>query len=572
MDERDTRNGWQHGLLAIQATNVTGVRDEAGRWVAEALGADKPDAVLRTPHNPVTDACVTQGTRDIPLERGHRRSLHHRHDVTGGRTVTVSQTRPPFRGWHTDADPTDLLDLTRGRDVRSTIPRIATATVVHGERQRVEERLRLLEAVVAQATDMVIITEAAPLDEPGPRIVYVNETFIQTTGYTSAEVVGRSPRLLQGPGTDRAPLDALRAALTHHAPARVEVCNYRKDGTPFWSEMSVAPVADSHGAVTHYVSVQHDVTARRADEAALRALRRHNTAILAAAAEGIVGLDRAGCATFVNPAAAAILGYRGEEMVGRPLHALIHHTRADGSPYPPAACPIYAALTDGAARHVADEVFWRKDGSPVPVEYRSTPLDEEGAVVGAVLTFQDVTARRAAEEALRRQATHDALTGLSTGTVLRDRTEQALRLATRDGSPLALLLLDLDGFKRVNDTRGHDAGDHLLRVVADRLRATLRAPDTVARLGGDEFAVLLPGDTAEGATEAARSLLAALAAPVALEKQRVNVVASVGIALFPAHGVDAAGLLRHADAAMYTAKRAGGGYALAAGATENRDA
>jgi len=313
----------------------------------------------------------------------------------------------------------------------------------HGELERRcdAERLRLLEAVVAQATDIVIITEAAPLDVAGPRIVYVNDAFTRVTGYTAGEVIGRTPRLLQGPGTDRAPLDTIRAALTRRESASVEVCNYRKDGTLFWSDMTVAPVADGSGVITHFVSVQ-----------------------------------------------------------------------------------------------------------------------------------RDVTERHAAAAALRHQALHDTLTGLPNRALLRDRLEHGLHLAQRDGVPLALLLLDLDGFKRVNDTRGHDVGDLLLQVVADRLRVTLRAADTVGRLGGDEFAALLPGATTAGATEAARALLSALAAPVALGGQTVVVGASVGIALFPAHGADAATLLRRADAAMYAAKRAGGGYALAAGDAAREDA
>ena len=287
--------------------------------------------------------------------------------------------------------------------------------------QEAEERLRLLESVVVNANDAVLITEAWPFDQPGPRIVYVNEAFTRTTGYTSAEVLGRTPRLLQGPNSDRAALDTLRAALEGRQAVVVEVLNYRKDGTEFWVELSIVPVADAAGYITHWVSVQRDVTPRRQTDA------------------------------------------------------------------------------------------------------------------------------------LRHQALHDALTDLPNRTLLHDRVALALRAAERAAeraaTPLALLLFDLDHFKEVNDTLGHHAGDQLLRAVAIRLVGTVRASDTVARLGGDEFAVLLPTADAEAAITAASTLLAALEPPFLVEGQRLEVGASIGVAVAPAHGADAAALLQHADVA-----------------------
>ncbi len=167
-----------------------------------------------------------------------------------------------------------------------------------------------------------------------------------------------------------------------------------------------------------------------------------------------------------------------------------------------------------------------------------------------------------AADALEHLALHDALTGLPNRTLLHDRLAHALRLVERDATALALLLLDLDRFKAVNDTLGHQAGDALLQQVAARLQGALRISDTVARLGGDEFAVLLPGADRDGAVQATQTLLAALVAPVRLEGQTVQVGASIGVALAPAQGREAAVLLRHADRAMYVAKRGGSGYAV----------
>jgi len=179
---------------------------------------------------------------------------------------------------------------------------------------------------------------------------------------------------------------------------------------------------------------------------------------------------------------------------------------------------------------------------------------------------QEAEAARAqavdAADALQHQALHDALTDLPNRTLLYDRLAHTLRLVERDASSLALLLLDLDRFKVVNDTLGHQAGDALLQQVAARLRDAVRSSDTVARLGGDEFALLLPRTDRDGAVRATQTLLAALVAPLTVEGQTVHVGASVGIALAPAQGREVAALLRHADVAMYVAKRGGSGYAV----------
>ena len=170
--------------------------------------------------------------------------------------------------------------------------------------------------------------------------------------------------------------------------------------------------------------------------------------------------------------------------------------------------------------------------------------------------------RRHAEVVLEHRALHDALTDLPNRVLLLERVQQAIVVARRHSGYLALLMLDLDRFKEVNDTLGHHAGDEVLRQMGQRLQATLRESDTVARLGGDEFAILLPQTDAAGAGLAARKILQAMETPFQVEEQAVPLNSSVGIVLFPAHGDSAEVLLRHADVAMYEAKRAGGGYAI----------
>jgi len=178
-----------------------------------------------------------------------------------------------------------------------------------------------------------------------------------------------------------------------------------------------------------------------------------------------------------------------------------------------------------------------------------------------VVGYQQRTQRQAADNA--HQALHDALTGLPNRTMLRDRTDQAIHQADRELVPAALLLLDLERFKEVNDTLGHHYGDQLLVQVGERLLAALRQVDTVARLGGDEFAVLLPRiETGEGAVAVARKLQATLAQPFLLEGLALDVEASIGVALYPDHGADPDELLQHADIAMYVAKETHAGFVL----------
>ena len=177
-----------------------------------------------------------------------------------------------------------------------------------------------------------------------------------------------------------------------------------------------------------------------------------------------------------------------------------------------------------------------------------------------VWLLRDVTSRERAEAELREQALHDALTGLPNRTLFNDRLRSAIAVAQRQNAPLSLLLLDLDGFKAVNDTWGHHAGDLVLVEIAARLSGSLRESDTAGRLGGDEFVLLLPATPLLGAIEAARALIDFIVAPIMIEGKQLTVGASIGIAVFPSHGRDADVLLAAADSAMYDAKHSGGGY------------
>ncbi len=273
--------------------------------------------------------------------------------------------------------------------------------------------------------------------------------------------------------------------------------------------------------------------------------------------EGVYGVDVEGNCTFCNPVALRLLGYRDvSEVLGKNMHDLIHRERPSAC-HAPESCKLNS-YQDGLPVHEDNDFFCRANGECIPVEYRSHPLYSEGTVVGAVVTFSDITIRKRTQEQVWHQANYDALTGLPNRNLFHDRLDQAVAQANRGNGKVALLFMDLDGFKEVNDSLGHAAGDLLLKEAAHRLAQCIRESDTVARIGGDEFTVILPH--AEQMVEArtvAGKILEQLRAPFNLEGHEVSVSASIGIATYPDGSDSAAALIKHADAAMYRAKESG---------------
>jgi diguanylate cyclase (GGDEF)-like protein/PAS domain S-box-containing protein len=287
-------------------------------------------------------------------------------------------------------------------------------------------------------------------------------------------------------------------------------------------------------------------------------LMRDNEAMISAAGEGIFRSDLKGRITYANPTALEMLGYSAPDVLGRRAHELIHHTRPNGTPYPACECPAATSLRQGTTQRVTDELFWHKDGSSVPVDYTVAPIREGGRIVGAVTVFDDVTHQRQMKEQLRHQADHDSLTGVYNRRRLEAEISGQMSYAQRYSHPGALLLMDLDSFKFVNDSYGHPVGDRLLCDVAGIVVARVRETDVVARIGGDEFAVLLREADEAAAVEVAKELIAAIR-----DQSGLSVGASFGIAPFDGTGERTPDeLLIAADVALYEAKEAGGGSAM----------
>ncbi len=297
------------------------------------------------------------------------------------------------------------------------------------------------------------------------------------------------------------------------------------------------------------------VVERKQGEDELRRLSRQNELLLDAAGEGIYGLDADGRATFVNPAAARMLGGRPADLVGRHAHELVHGA---STRHAADECRTLRALREAEVQRVENDVFVGADGESFPVAYIATPLLEGAEVVGAVVTFNDVSERKRVEGQLQYLADHDALTGLYNRRRFEEEVLAHVDQAARYGTSGAILTLDLDDFKYVNDTFGHAAGDAVVRGVADLLRGNLRTSDLIARLGGDEFAVLLRQVDLAGARVVAEDLRERVRRfPLGTGGAPLRVTTSIGLTAVGDRQVTGQELLVEADVALYEAKEGG---------------
>ena len=342
------------------------------------------------------------------------------------------------------------------------------------------------------------------------------------------------------------------------APQRFERTDEDPQGQPRHSIVSYLPDADAHGVVTGLFVQVTDITERKRMENELFDEKERVRLTLQAIGDAVVCSDAKGMVTYLNPVAERLTGWQAFDAAGHTVDEVVSLRSPDNDE--PLATTLRAAIQRGVATYpVRGVLLHRTNGRRFQVEETASPItDRHGTVTGAVAVLRDVTEAVAMAERMSHLAQYDALTDLPNRVLLQDRAQLAMAQARRDGKSLAVMYLDLDGFKEVNDRLGHDVGDVLLVQFAQRLQAAVRASDTVCRQGGDEFVVLLPGlDGLEPACLVARKILAACDAAFDLAGQPVRVGVSGGIALFPQHGSTFDELSRHADGAMYAAKRGG---------------
>lgn len=552
---------------------------------------------------------------------------------------------------------------------------ISTRKATEHRLQRAEEQFR---ALVEQALAGIYI-----LQDNG--FCYVNPRFAEIFGYTQREAQACTVDDFVHPDDRTLVQENIRRRLE----GEVEDLHYRfrgirRDGTLI--HVHVHGTRTEHDGRPAILGVLLDVTEQHASEQALRASEQRLREITGQLPTGLFVSDLRGRLTFMNPAAEALLGWREEELIGHDVHAAFHQSAPDGAVLAVDDCPVVRATREGRVfEHHADH-FRHKDGTWVPVAIKAAPLRHDGAVIGAVTHFHDISERleyqraleeeeeryrmlfnsgkdallvttvdgdgrlqpfseinhvacewlgygrdellaltpydldapentppvaelvegliadravlaermlvtrsgerlpvelnlhlfefkgrrmlfanardirerKEAEARIHRLAHYDHLTGLPNRLLLAERMDQALAQAQRHRRQLAVLFIDLDGFKPINDRYGHDTGDELLQLIAGRLHDSVREGDTVCRWSGDEF-ILVLSEIADGADaeRVATKVLEAVARPAVLSTAEVRVSASIGIALYPEDATDRDGLVTRADGAMYEAKHGG---------------
>jgi len=306
--------------------------------------------------------------------------------------------------------------------------------------------------------------------------------------------------------------------------------------------------------------MKEEIESRKRTEQELSAEKQRAQITLASIGDAVIATDVEGAVTYLNPVAERMTGWSSREADGLPVEQVFRIvSESEGRPLPVAVKTVLATGRPHRRFGAMQAALINRAGGRCPIEESAAPLvDHEGAMSGAVLVFHDVSEARKLANEMAHQATHDGLTGLPNRSLLNDRLDKALALAAREKSKLALMFLDIDHFKNVNDTLGHDVGDELLKNIARELQQVVRNSDTVSRQGGDEFIVLLQGVHDKLApAEVARKLIERVSAVRRVGPHEVHVSGSIGIAVFPEDGGSAEALTKNADSAMYHAKSLG---------------
>jgi diguanylate cyclase (GGDEF)-like protein/PAS domain S-box-containing protein len=304
--------------------------------------------------------------------------------------------------------------------------------------------------------------------------------------------------------------------------------------------------------------ILRSVIERKAGEEAFFMEKERAQVTLNSIGDAVLSTDIAGNVTYLNLVAERMTGWSCQDAIGRPLAEVFRIV--DGATRAPAPNPMARAVReDKTVSLTANCILIRRDGFESAIEDSAAPIhDRAGQVTGAVIVFHDVSAARAITQKMAHLAQHDFLTDLPNRMMLSDRVANAIALARRHGKQRAVLFLDLDGFKHINDSLGHPIGDKLIQSIALRLVACVRSSDTVSRQGGDEFVILLSEiEHAKDAARSAEKMLLALAAPHSIAGRELHITASIGISVYPDDGPDAETLVRCADTAMYHAKDKG---------------
>jgi diguanylate cyclase (GGDEF)-like protein/PAS domain S-box-containing protein len=418
-------------------------------------------------------------------------------------------------------------------------------SIIHDvtERKRAEKALLESEEKYRNIFDFASVGIYQSTDDG--RIITANETLARILGYQTVD------ELLQRNMTTDIYFDGghRTTLIGKYGPLGVagdlEVLWKRKDGTPIWIQLNCHAIRGNTDESAYYEGFVHDVDERKKAEETMR----NQSAAMGASMDGIAIIDADGTFVYMNDAHARLYGYRSsEELMGRRRSTV--YEESEEQRFIEEIVPFFQRT----GRWRGEVIGRRRDGSTFPQEISLAPL-QNGNMVSVV---RDITERTYAEEQIRHLAYHDALTGLPNRLLFKDRLTVALNRAQRDQTSLGVLFLDLDHFKYINDSFGHNIGDQLLQAVGLRLQSCVRESDTVARLGGDEFTILLPAmNSSEDAAVIARKILDAIRLPFFIDGRDFYLTTSVGVSVCPEDGSDAETLIKNADTAMYQAKEQG---------------
>jgi diguanylate cyclase (GGDEF)-like protein/PAS domain S-box-containing protein len=414
-----------------------------------------------------------------------------------------------------------------------------------------------MDQLLENVSDAVVVVDAS-----SGRIVLWNAAATKIFGYSSSEARHHSWTVIV-PERLKAQCEAGMARYrdTGHGPyidshVVLDLPAVRRDGEEITIEIALSPISLSHNMENHgrlVLAIIRDVTERKEVEKVIKESEERFRSLVQNTSDIITILDADGTVIYISPAVERVTGYKPEERVGTNAFRPVHPDDREQ------ALSIFAEVLKSPGLHPPLEFRMpHKDGSWRYLEHVVNNLLEDPAVRGVVVTSWDVTERKALEEQLRHQAFHDPLSGLPNRALFMDRLEHAFVRANRRGDKIAVLFTDLDNFKVINDSLGHEVGDQLLVAVAERIKHCLRPEDTAARLGGDEFTILIEAvDSMTDAVRVAERIAEILQPPFALDQHEVFSTTSIGIALSSPLQKQPADLLRHADLAMYRAKHKG---------------
>jgi len=416
-------------------------------------------------------------------------------------------------------------------------------------RRGTEEDLRRLASIVACSDDAIISKTLEGI------ITSWNAGAGRIYGYSAKETIGKSVTMLvPADRPDEIPkvLERLKRGQTvdHFETVRV-----RKDGQEIQIELTVSPIRDALETIVGASAIGRDISVRKAAEEHLVQMEARYRGLLEAAPDAMVVVNQSGEIVLLNLQAEKQFGYPRDELLGQQVSNIIPKGFAER---------LIADGTRTAEEALAQQIGTgielygrRKDGVIFPIEIMLSPLENpEGILVTAAI--RNVSVARAMSRQMTHSVQHDFLTGLPNRTLVNDRVSQAIAFAQRHTKKVAVLFLDLDGFKHINDSLGHSTGDKLLQSIAKRLVKCVRGSDTVSRQGGDEFVVLLSElERSEDAAITARKMLQAAAEVHSVDQHDFHVTASIGVSVYPDDGLDAETLIKNADTAMYQAKENG---------------